>query len=214
MKNLSLEMIAKKVERCRLCSLAENRRNTVPGHIGGSKRHLVFIGEAPGFNEDISGEPFVGKSGKILEVTLDKIFGMKREDYSILNSVKCRPPNNRAPSEFEKRCCRPYLIAQLALLSPCLVIGLGKHSCSSVVGENCSLAYFRRFYYAAEDAQVVMLPTYHPAATIYNPNTRELFEHDLSLLGNSNFLHEREKATFKLDIGLIDQLGVEDDDES
>jgi DNA polymerase len=131
-ENDSLEQIAKEVAECEKCELCKTRIKTVPG-IGSGKAKLVFIGEAPGADEDESGIPFVGRAGK----HLDKIMaaaGFKKEEVFICNILKCRPPGNRNPTIPEMQCCTPFLRRQLALIKPDLIACLGNVAVRFVIG--------------------------------------------------------------------------------
>src|ERR1051326_8523574 len=116
MKSDSLEKIASEVIGCPLCKLSRTRKSAVPGE-GQVSAKLMFIGEAPGKNEDLKGRPFVGAAGRILDEAM-KNAGLERSEVFITNVVKCRPPGNRVPEEEERLACRPYLQRQMLLLSP------------------------------------------------------------------------------------------------
>src|SRR3989338_2728789 len=119
-----LKQIGKAVKTCKKCRLCKGATNSVPGE-GSSNSQIVFIGEAPGFNEDKLGRPFVGRAGQLLDEMLKSI-GLKREDVWIGNIIKHRPPDNRVPMPDEVRACSPYLDAQLKALNPKLIVALGK----------------------------------------------------------------------------------------
>ncbi len=126
----SLQEIATLVEACTDCPLSRGRTKAVPGE-GPSNAQVMFIGEAPGFNEDQQGRPFVGAAGHFLEELLGSA-GIKRADVFITNVVKCRPPNNREPLPAEISACRKYLERQIALLQPRLVVTLGRYSLANL----------------------------------------------------------------------------------
>ncbi len=156
---------------------------------GNPEAEVVFIGEAPGKNEDLQGKPFVGASGKFLEEMLTRI-GMKREDVYITNIVKYRPPDNRDPTPAEKKAFLPYLQRQLESIKPKVVVTLGRHS------TNCFLPDLqiskvhgqpkRVKLSLKEDSddtlEVVILPLFHPAAALYNPLQRQTLIDDFSLI--------------------------------
>ena len=132
---------------CERCGLCQGIREYVPGILGSKRPDLVVIGEAPGAMEDITGEPFKGRSGTILNLLMEKALGLERGDYSILNSVKCRPPKNRDPSEHEKRACKPWLMEQLRTIQPTLIVTMGAHAAYSVLGERQPMKLLRENYY-------------------------------------------------------------------
>ena len=117
--NDSLEKISSEIIGCPLCKLSRNRKNAVPGE-GQISAKLIFIGEAPGKNEDEKGKPFVGAAGCILSTAMEKA-GITRSEVFITNVVKCRPPGNRVPEEDERIACRPYLERQISLISPKMI---------------------------------------------------------------------------------------------
>jgi DNA polymerase len=131
-ENDSLERIATEISECTKCELHQTRNKTVPG-AGPGKTKLVFIGEAPGADEDASGIPFVGKAGKHLDKVIAAA-GFKRDEVFICNILKCRPPGNRDPNFSEMVCCTPYLQRQLAILQPKLIACLGNVAIRYVVG--------------------------------------------------------------------------------
>jgi len=148
----------------------------------------MLVGEAPGYNEDIQGRPFVGAAGRLLNQLLG-IAGFSRSEVFITNVVKCRPPNNRDPREEEVEACKPYLIAQLEVLEPKVVVSLGNHS-SRLFFKLSGLRFTsimrvrgvtRKISVAGRE--LLLLPTLHPAAALYNPRLRALLEKDFQLLG-------------------------------
>jgi len=150
---------------CQACSLHEGRTTTVFG-AGNPSAGVVFIGEAPGRDEDLQGEPFVGRSGQLLTKILGAI-GFARDDVFICNILKCRPPNNRDPEAVEVAACEPHLKRQLAILRPHLICCLGRVAAQTLLGTGASLRTLRstaHFY-----AGIPVLATYHPAALLRNP---------------------------------------------
>ncbi|MBE6528100.1 MAG: uracil-DNA glycosylase [Thermoplasmata archaeon] len=166
---------------CRLCGLCEGRTNIVLPD-GCYDSGIIFVGEAPGENEDIEGRPFVGRSGKILEGMMAEA-GFSRSDVLITNTVKCRPPKNRDPTPGEMAACRPFLESELYDAE--LVIGLGKSACRDLMGyegrmdEVVNVPITIRI----RDRDVNFIPTYHPAATIYNKNSRAELRKTIELVG-------------------------------
>lgn len=171
----SLEKIAAEVAACQGCPLARTRTHTVPG-CGDPRPEIMFIGEGPGKNEDQQGKPFVGAAGKVLDDLLAGI-KLKREDVFIANVIKCRPPLNRDPLPEEASACAHFLERQIALLQPKIIILLGRHAMDRFLpGLKISEAHGKP---KRKNGQVYF-PIYHPAATIYQRNLREVLEKDFS----------------------------------
>lgn len=156
---------------CRLCALCDGRTTMVLPD-GDLTSKVVFVGEAPGENEDVQGRPFVGKSGKILEDAMDAA-GISRSCIMITNTVKCRPPGNRDPKAEEMAACRPFLESELSGRS--LVVGLGKSAIRDLIGYDGKMSDIVNRITELEigGTSVDFLPTYHPAACIYNKGARE-----------------------------------------
>jgi len=174
--------LEEKIRSCTLCPLYRSRKNAVPGE-GSLEAKVMFIGEAPGRNEDLQGRPFVGAAGKLLDQLLE-LAGLDRGEVYITNVVKCRPPDNRDPAASEKMACRPYLERQIEIISPDLIVTLGRHSmmeilelaghrATSIMRERGKVRRVRLF-----GLEVLLMPTLHPAAALYNPRTRKLLEED------------------------------------
>ncbi|MBU8871055.1 MAG: uracil-DNA glycosylase [Gemmatimonadales bacterium] len=161
----TLEQIQAEVTACRACPLYETRTNTVFG-AGNPASSLVFIGEAPGADEDRQGKPFVGKSGQLLGKIIEAI-GFGREDVFICNILKCRPPNNRDPQAVEVAACENYLKRQLTLIRPRVICCLGRVAAQTLLGTSASLGKLRKTVHFYEGIPV--LATYHPAALLRNP---------------------------------------------
>ncbi len=178
-QNDSLEIIASEVIGCPLCKLSRTRKNAVPGQ-GQVSAKIMFIGEAPGKNEDLKGKPFVGAAGRILDQAMEKA-GIDRSMVFITNVVKCRPPSNRIPDEDERIACRPYLQRQISLISPKIICILGNTAYSSILGGKSITA--SRGKIVKKDGQRYFL-TVHPAAAIYNRGLRSVFEKDLFKLSD------------------------------
>jgi len=155
---------------CRLCGLCENRTNLVlPSGDLGSK--VVFVGEAPGETEDLSGKPFVGRSGKLLDAIMEEE-GIERASVMITNTVKCRPPGNRDPTQEEMSACRPFLDSELYDRE--LIVGLGKSACRDLLNYEGKMADIvnKTVTIRVKDRDVNFIPTYHPAACIYSKEAR------------------------------------------
>jgi len=182
----SLEDIADEIRACRRCPLWTHRTNAVPGE-GNPNAEIMFIGEAPGRNEDLQGRPFVGAAGKLLTELLSSI-GLTRDEVYITNVIKCRPPNNRDPKKEEIETCSQYLDEQIALIKPKIIVTLGRHSTRYILEKAGykvkSIMAIRGKVHEVVlgDLRVKVLPTLHPAAALYNPALRSLLEKDFQLL--------------------------------
>src|SRR5438874_855680 len=173
--NDSLEKIAIEVVGCSLCKLSRSRKNAVPGE-GQISAKIIFIGEAPGKNEDEKGRPFIGVAGRILDEALQKA-GIERSQVFITNIVKCRPPGNRIPEDDEGAACRPYLDRQISLIAPRIICILGATAYSSILGGKSITQ--NRGKIVKKNGQKYFV-TIHPAAAIYNRNLRSVLQNDLS----------------------------------
>jgi uracil-DNA glycosylase len=170
-----LEDVARQIRECDKCRLVENTTNAVPGY-GDASADILFIGEAPGAEEDKQGLPFVGRSGKYLDYLLDLI-GMKREDVFIANMVKHRPPKNRDPQTDELVACKPFLDMQFEIIDPLVVVTLGRFSMSRYFTGDVKIS--RIHGQARYDDDRAYYPLYHPAAALRNPNLRHDMEADI-----------------------------------
>jgi DNA polymerase len=164
-KVAALAALRDEVLPCTACPLHKGRHFTVFG-AGNPDADVVFVGEAPGRDEDLQGEPFVGRSGKLLTKILAAI-GYGRDDIFICNILKCRPPNNRDPQPDEVAACEPHLKRQLAILNPRVICCLGRVSAQTLLGTNASLKRLRETVHFYEGIPV--MATYHPAALLRNP---------------------------------------------
>ena len=171
---MSLETIKQNVIKCTKCELCKTRTNSVPGK-GNFQSDVIFVGEAPGRNEDKSGEPFVGVAGKKLSMALEEA-GISRDTVYITNVVKCRPPNNRVPSTTERDTCQEYLKEEISIIKPKIICILGNTAFNSILGGS-EIKKFRGKI-AQKDNQKYFL-TIHPAATIYNQELIEVLKKDI-----------------------------------
>lgn len=162
----SLEEIAALVRECTRCPLARGRTHAVPGE-GNPGADLMVVGEGPGEQEDLSGRPFVGRAGELLDKILMSI-EVPRETAYIANVVKCRPPRNRAPLPDERSACLPYLHRQMALVAPKVVLALGTTAAEALLGVKRPLGELRMKVHQLNGIPLVV--TYHPAALLRNPN--------------------------------------------
>jgi len=179
-----LRRISEEVEACSKCPLHLTRRRAVPGE-GNPNAEVMLIGEAPGEVEDETGRPFVGAAGKLLNSLLQDI-GVDRSSLYITNVVKCRPPNNRDPTDEEINACKPYLIRQIAVVRPRRIVTLGRHSTRVILGlgglrvSEISRVRGRVFRVTIAGVEVEVYPTYHPAAALYNPSIKGVLKEDLA----------------------------------
>lgn len=185
----SYEELVKEILTCTKCRLHKTRRRAVPGE-GKLGAKLMIIGEAPGEREDEEGRPFVGQAGQLLNKLLVSV-GISREDAYITNVVKCRPPNNRDPERDEVEACRPYLLAQINMVRPRVILCLGRHSARELLkmagypeGKVSSIGSVRGRAYRVKigNVEATVVPTYHPASALYNPRNRAIIEEDLRLV--------------------------------
>lgn len=175
-----LETIKQDVIKCTKCDLCKTRTNSVPGK-GNFQSDVIFVGEAPGRNEDESGEPFVGVAGKKLSMALEEA-GISRDAIYITNVVKCRPPGNRIPSTNEKETCQQYLKEEIAIIKPKIICILGNTAFNSILGGSEITKY--RGKIVRKDNQLYFL-TIHPAATIYNQGLIDTLKRDIIKLFDS-----------------------------
>jgi len=194
------ELITNRILKCHSCDLCLGKVNYVPGILGTSNPSIVVVGEAPGRHENLLGVPFVGKSGKVLNLAMKTIFNLERGEYSITNTLKCWPPGNRKPTQGEMKACRPFLKKQLKILSPCYVIATGLSASQSILQDHyLSMKELRSHYYLDADRGILVYPTYHPAATMYRRNLYEEFLKDLKSLSDSSYKEKRTYKRFNLD---------------
>ncbi len=173
------------VSRCQKCSeLAKTRTQTVFG-TGRTDADLVFVGEAPGFDEDKQGKPFVGRAGQLL-TRMILAMGFKREDVYICNVLKCRPSQNRNPLPEEVKNCHSYLISQLDIIKPRVIVALGKFAAQTLLASDTPISRLRGNFY--EYRNIPLMPTFHPAYLLRNERDKKLAWEDLkqvmSLLKN------------------------------
>jgi uracil-DNA glycosylase len=158
-----LTVLAAEAAGCTRCRLAEGRTQVVFG-VGNPDADLLFIGEAPGFHEDKQGEPFVGAAGQLLTRMLNEVLGVGREDVYICNILKCRPPGNRDPLDDEIESCTPWLIEQVSLIQPKVIVTLGNFATKFVLNTQQGITRMRGAAYPWHGRTVI--PTYHPAAIL------------------------------------------------
>jgi uracil-DNA glycosylase len=171
----TLEAIAKDVRACRMCRLCQARTSGVPGE-GSPNAEVLFIGEGPGFHEDQQGRPFVGAAGQLLTEMLQKI-GLRRSEVFITNVVRCRPPGNRDPLPDELAACDAYTQRQIEVLTPKLIVTLGRYSMARFIGTGPMRDLHGR---TREWKGITCLAMYHPAAILRTPTPemRRIYEED------------------------------------
>ncbi len=165
----SLDSFKALIENCELCNLSLTRNKFVFGS-GDSNADLLLIGEGPGEEEDSKGEPFVGKAGKLLDKILKSIGYTRDDNVFIANIIKCRPPENRNPLPSEVEKCTPYLIKQINLINPKLIVALGKVAGQTLINKNMLIKEMRKKTHHYNNIPLVV--TYHPAALLRNPSLK------------------------------------------
>lgn len=170
-------MLERTVAACTRCALHATRTQAVFG-TGNREAQWLFVGEAPGADEDRQGEPFVGRAGQLLNAMLEAI-GLRREEVYIANILKCRPPGNRDPQPNEVECCEPYLVRQIELIRPRLIMALGRHAAHSLLKTEAPLARLRGQRLGYRGTPLVV--TFHPAYLLRNPADKRRAWDDLCL---------------------------------
>jgi uracil-DNA glycosylase family 4 len=173
-----LASLQAEAENCRNCGLAASRTRVVFGD-GNPDADILFVGEAPGLNEDLRGVPFVGAAGKLLSESLGRI-GLTRGDVYIANIVKCRPPENRNPKSEEIESCRPYLLRQIGIIHPRVVCTLGNFAARTLLDKKVAIMKIRGRPFQVENFFV--FPMLHPAAALHQGNLRRAVEEDFQNL--------------------------------
>ncbi len=169
-KELSLDELRRRIGDCRRCRLSEKRKRLVFGE-GDPDARLLFVGEAPGEEEDRQGRPFVGKAGELLNRLIEKM-GFKREEVYIANTVKCRPPGNRKPLEDEIRTCMPFLERQIEIIAPAVIMTLGDVATRALLGDVGSISRVRGKTFSYRG--IPLVPTFHPSYLLRNPKSKWL----------------------------------------
>ncbi len=170
----TLESLEKQAINCHLCELSKSRKKVVFGE-GNPHADLLFIGEAPGVTEDSNGKPFTGRSGELLTKMIENVLLISRADVYISNIVKCRPPNNQVPTASQAHTCQPYLLKQIELIKPKLIITLGATAYHFLTGDETEISKVRGTLHKQND--YTLIPTYHPSYLLRNPSAKkEVFE--------------------------------------
>lgn len=163
---LAFDALIADIAACTACGLCASRNRTVPG-VGGAAAQWLFVGEAPGADEDAQGEPFVGAAGQLLDNMLAALGLARGADVYIANVLKCRPPGNRAPDPLEASACRPYLDRQIELIAPRLIVALGRSAACTLLDVDASVASLRNRIHRYHGTPLIV--TYHPAYLLRNP---------------------------------------------
>ena len=181
--SLSWEGLQKTVSKCVACRLAKGRSNVVFGE-GNPQARLMFIGEAPGADEDEQGMPFVGRSGQLLTKMIEAM-GLSRKDIFIANVIKCRPPDNRNPQPDEIEKCGPFLFRQIEMINPEVIVVLGTFAAQTILETDQPISKMRGEFFnhphvkRADGSYVKVMPTFHPAFCLRNPNMKKPVWEDL-----------------------------------
>jgi len=170
----SIDALKAITTNCHLCELSKTRQNVVFGE-GNINADLIFIGEAPGASEDSTGKPFIGRAGELLTKMIENVLHIPRESVYIANIVKCRPPQNRTPNPKEALTCRPYLLKQIELIKPKLIVTLGATAYHYLSNDDTPISKVRG--HLLTDKEYSIIPTYHPSYLLRNPSAKkEAFE--------------------------------------
>lgn len=177
-KPAALQIIRNEIGDCTRCRLHEQRTNIVFG-VGNFNADIMFVGEGPGADEDAQGEPFVGRAGQLLNNMINAM-GLKREDVYIANVVKCRPPGNRTPEKDECDTCSPFLLKQIEVIRPKMIVALGAVAAKNLLQMNDTMTNLRGRIYDFRDTQLVV--TYHPAYLLRDPRQKGEAWKDLQMV--------------------------------
>lgn len=173
----SFEELRKIVHNCHICNLSKTRKNVVFGD-GNENADLMFVGEGPGANEDESGHVFVGRAGELLTKIIENVLNLSRSDVYIANIVKCRPPGNRVPTMDEVSACRDYLMQQIKLVNPRIIVALGSTAFHHLTGE-----YDTRISKVRGEVlklgNIKLIPTFHPSFLLRNPSAKKEVYQDM-----------------------------------
>jgi DNA polymerase len=173
-----LHELADEIRVCPKCRLAQSRTHAVPGE-GSASARIMLVGEGPGEREDKTGRPFIGAAGQFLNELLGRA-GIAREDVFITNIVKCRPPGNRDPQADEVEACSDYLMAQIALIEPTIVVTLGSPALKTLLGPHLKITTARCKVFRRSG--ILYIPLFHPAAALHNPKLLETLQNDVLTL--------------------------------
>ena len=194
-KNEDLKKIYGEVEKCMKCDALYNSRLNVVFGRGDEEPDIVFVGEAPGADEDKQGLPFIGRGGKLLDKWIEKM-NINKEKYYIMNALKCRPPENRDPLPEEKANCRDFFVRQLQILNPKIICALGRHGFGNLIDFDLKTPFGKArnkvHYYSNNGKDIPVIATYHPAYILRNQKEEDKVISDLEFM-----LDELEKVRNK-----------------
>jgi uracil-DNA glycosylase len=176
LQSRSLAELRAAIGDCQRCKLCAGRTHIVFG-VGNPQAKLIFVGEGPGRDEDLQGEPFVGRAGQLLTDIITKGMGMRREDVYIANVVKCRPPENRNPEPDEVAACEPFLKKQIDLIRPEIIVALGKFAVQTLLQNKVPISKLRGNWHSYHG--IKLMPTFHPAYLLRNPADKKLVWEDI-----------------------------------
>jgi len=185
---MTLEEVRKELGDCKRCKLHRTRRTIVFGE-GNEKATLMFIGEGPGYDEDVQGRPFVGKAGQLLTKIIESI-NLPREEVYIANIIKCRPPQNRNPESDEIQSCNSFLMKQIRVIQPRIICALGTFAAQTLLKTDTKISALRGKFFDLEGIKVI--PTYHPAFLLRNPERKREVWEDMKKI--AEWLKNNEKA--------------------
>jgi len=172
----ALATIRDEIGDCRRCKLCHGRTNIVFG-VGNPGARVMFVGEGPGEDEDRRGEPFVGRAGQLLTDIITNGMGLRRQDVYIANVVKCRPPNNRNPEPDEIAACQPFLVNQVAVIRPRVIVALGKFAAQTLLQTTTPISRLRGQWHEFRGVRV--MPTFHPSYLLRSPSEKKLAWQDI-----------------------------------
>ncbi|NPA27625.1 MAG: uracil-DNA glycosylase [Epsilonproteobacteria bacterium] len=175
----NIEELRKIVLNCHLCDLSKSRKRVVFGE-GNIKSNLMFVGEAPGASEDEIGRPFVGRAGQLLTKMIENVLNIPRSSVYITNVVKCRPPNNRTPTKEEALSCKPYLLKEIEIVKPKLIVALGSTAYYYLTGDKTPISQVRG--HIIDMKSYKLIATYHPSYLLRNPSAKKEAYKDLLLI--------------------------------
>jgi DNA polymerase len=187
----ALRLIREEIGDCTRCRLHKQGRKQIVFGVGSPEAELMFIGEAPGADEDQQGEPFVGRAGQLL-TNMIKAMGLRREDVYIANIIKCRPPGNRTPERDECETCSPFLFRQIEVIKPKVIVALGAVAAKTLLAVNSSMAELRGRWYDFRNTKLAV--TYHPAFLLRDPRQKKETWKDLQMVMKELGLKMPEKS--------------------
>jgi DNA polymerase len=187
LETLTLQL-NREIENCKKCNLWKSRKNVVIGN-GSLNAAVMFIGEAPGYNEDVQGIPFVGRAGKFFDDLLKSV-SLDREEVFVCNILKCRPPDNRNPFDLEIKTCTPFLDKQITTIKPKIIGTLGNFASTYVLEkfgfstDKIGKIHGKKYPIKNLIFDSIIIPMYHPAAAVYNPNMKKILFNDFKIINN------------------------------